>query len=484
MAVATSLRVAQNYTTHWTSKNSDIFDPVFRKKLYNIYGDGVRIFDWLTAAGSVENVPNAEIKHIEEFAPMRAIKIKSAIATGAAGADITVVLDAVNFDTDGYNPTRVGFTILIPASNQPLTVNNSREYRIMSRSTATLTNDTLVCRPLSGDGNTQTASQITTAVAAGTWLQIGPSSYAPGTGQPEGRTDSYSTITHKARIYKETLGIEGGQVAQQFREAMMMNGQKGLVNKGIFKLEFDHDKQIDQGICYSEENDNSSLTQTSTFGGTPAIKSGKGLFTWADEKAQKVYYTGSYNYSDFDINKQLFESQGVTSTAANYYVGPELWLQLENAGLDQIREYSGGTELYDKVQKYLGIDIKIHKKAGITYMIQEVKSFANPNTYGINVSDAYTYEYPKAGLIIPNGKKTLRDFGGKKDYSIENLALGYVNNNGEDRTRILKVKPGVSGVIDSMVVADDKDGYFFYLLTEMMTLVHNANQFIYVREQK
>ena len=273
-------------------------------------------------------------------------------------------------------------------------------------------------------------------------------------------------------------------MAQAFEEAIemeMRNGNPGILLKPVLEVESRLETQIEAYIVAGERQDNTTMTETSSFGGTPTVKSGFGFIQWADQLAQAKYYTTSYDIDDFDDNKLLLQSQGITSKMCSMLCGPQIFLDLENAGLEWIREYSGGTNLLE-AQKNLGITIASIKKAGIEYYPVELGSFANPTTFGVNVSDTYIYNYPTSALIIPMESNQVKMNG--KDVSIPSMTLGYVNNNGEDRSRVVGIEAGPNKVFPTQFVANDKDGWKVHMFTEVMVICTNVNRWIYVRKSK
>lgn len=466
--------VSSAYGNRWLSKNSAVVKPQVYAKKFQQYGQGMRILSFLEAAERVVDIPaNTSVTTVEETSPIPAIKTGAAIAVTAAGANATIQLHADIADVNSLHPVRLYETILIPAQYQASSIYTDRLYRVASRATTSYTNDTLTCTPL------QTDSEIATEIPTGTWLMLGYMPYAVGTGQPDGRTDDFTTRTHAKWLLKHSLSIEGGVASTEYYEAA---GIRYYFNEMLMKSEFEFDLQKDIALTTGEANE-SAITMTSQAdSGSPAVQSGKGIVTWADELAQDYKYTDDIDLDAFEQFKILFDSRGVGTSTARFLVGPDLRRQLDNAGLDWIREFSGGTDL--KVQNKLGIMLEGFMRSGITYNVLDVKSFANPATFGIQNSDVYAYAFPTMGLVIPDENVTYADFAGKKNMTLPNVVLGYVNYGGENRGNVLGRYKGMNGSDPGIDVASEYDMTKYFLLSHFGLIVGGVQKWIIVRKRK
>lgn len=457
----TSAVVSDNWAALWSAKNSAIKEPAVYQELYKKFGGNAEFLEMMKILGRKQAVTSDDITVFEREAPERSLKVGTELATGAAGANITLNLHADNFDTNSKLALRVGDSVLIPA--QYVAGSVSRSYRVSAIVGA---NATLV--PYSGDGNTISASQITTAIPAGTWLAAaGANTHATGTDQPEGLTDDWSTLTHRTSILKTTFKIEGQLNSGSYYAPVardMGGGNLFVSSFASMQAEFNLDSQEEYQLLLGEQNDNSSLTETTELSGTQLIRSGKGLWHWLSEEGQSFTYTGTFDYSDFyDIGK-VFESQHVMANKALFPHGPELGRYLEQAGLDFIKEYSGGTDLFDKMQAKLGVAIKVVNINGIEYVLKPMKSWANPNKLGMNINDSYAYEFPTGGIVIPDEDVTIKA-SGDKTFNIPNVNITYVSKNGENRERVFGLKkgmaaPGMGMGNDVSTGYDTVHGYF------------------------
>ena len=469
------------YNTEWATIETAIFDTKYLPEVYHIYGDLVRATNLLGIAGKTMSVPNTTISHFERYSPSYSITLLGAIETGTG--DITFQIATSDYDANDNPPLRIYDTIEIPYKYMPTGVNEDRLYQIVS--VAGATDDlTWTASPINEDGTYDTATEIDTEVPTGTVLRIGHNFYPPGTGQPDPLTDSWATREHVAAIIKESAHYEGGQMAQAFENAILMdmrNGNKGLLLDPVLEVGRRLDKKIESYVVSGERTDNTGLTQSSEFGGTPAAKSGFGFMRWANMLSQEHYYTAGLSVSDLDRIKLLMQTQGIATKKVFVPSGTQYMTHFENAGLDYTQQYSGGSDLITAA-KDLGVEFRSYLKSGVQYFPIELSCFSDPSTFGINVGDSYTYQWPKLGLFVPLVDNNVKMNG--KQVSIPNIQLGYVNKNGEDRTRVVGIEAGPNRVFPGNFVANDKDGFKVHLFTEIMVIVVNANQWVLSRESK
>jgi hypothetical protein len=222
------------------------------------------------------------------------------------------------------------------------------------------------------------------------------------------------------------------------------------------------------------------ITQNNRFSEANSVLGDYGLIPSMYADAMKQYYTGSYTEDQFDVLKFLFASQGITGTSGLFLLGQELGLSIENSGMKFIKEYSGGSDMYDKL-KGIGFGIKEVFKNNFKTYLTEVQEFNNPVTYAAN-----GYNFESMGMIFPDSKvtATLNGFdpsgmsvGGKK-VSLNHMTGGYLNYGGENRKLVVGNKAGVNGM--GIPFSDDWDDMSTFMLCEMMTILLALNQTILV----
>jgi hypothetical protein len=219
------------------------------------------------------------------------------------------------------------------------------------------------------------------------------------------------------------------------------------------------------------DRDNNAIQATGTVG----------LYQHMVDAAMKQYYTLAYSYPDFDDIKDLLISQGVTNRNVTFFMGSLLARQIENAGLDFIKEFSGGTDLM-KTMDTIGVNFKAINKNGVYTVFKELPSLSDPVALGA----AYFEDHFKGlGFIVPDTQVTTRSSmdGEGAVLKMNNLALGYKNYNGENRTRINKILQGVATIAPASgeFARDTFDDCAGTMLSEYMLIVLLRNQMILVQ---
>jgi hypothetical protein len=470
--------VSQYYGLQWITKNSSVIKPEYRRQLYEKYGKGVGARDIFFVAESIVDVPNQVINTFQKEAPLFVVKLGSAISTGSAGTDITVILDSTCYDSSDNGPLRVGDDIYIPTTYLTAGTLLPRAYRVTSIS-GTGASAEYTCKPYAKDGGFYTtASRIVTEVPAATYLMIGANSFAAGTGQPAGQTDTLETLSFYPRILKESFDIEGGQIAQSFYEATGMEGSKALLNQALMETEFKLDVKESRFFTFGERTDNSTMTQTSESTVSNAVVSGAGLFPHADKYGQKLSYTGDFVLDNLYEVGILQASQGITNGTSVVMVGQELGRDVEADAYELIKGYSGGTDLLDKVKKEFGLDVNAFFFDGRTYVIWRPSELADPTGAGLYTGTDYAYNYATMGLVVPKTNVTM-DFMGQRNKTFPNVQIGYVNRNGENRRRVLSYNKGVNGIEGmGQDVSSGYDGVHGYMLAHMTPIFALPSQWV------
>jgi hypothetical protein len=459
------------FTSAWRFLNEeDTLDPQRYGKLVQMYGEGLKMFDAWMWAGQYIDIPARQIQVIEEGTFLDTLDLKDHVDAGAAGADIDIVSDK-SFG-------RVGFVVHIPAQYAGSTISTS--YRIVSKTYDGGAHEyTYHAEPLLG-----TDQEIAVEIPAGQKLIVGGSMFAPGTGQPGGLVEEFYDHWHYPRIMKETIHFEGGQQALKELPAIAQS-QFGsdLRGRAMIKAQLRLRLQLNDFVLMgypATRTGVAALTQENRWHELNAVSGDYGLLPGMNIGSMKQYYTGSYNEDHFDMVKFLFASQGVVGMSGLFMQGQELGLSVENSGLNFIKEYSGGHDLYDKM-KGIGFNIKEVLKNNFKTYMMEIPEFSNPLLYG---ADGYNYE--PMGMIFPESKVTgtLNGFlsngtatSGKK-VSLNHLTIGYLNGNGENRKLVVGNRAGVNAL--GIPMSDDWDDYSTYMLTEAFVLLMATNQTILV----
>lgn len=468
---ATSNVVTAGFTEQWASLYDLEFEPQIYPQWFQKYNKGFGIKDFLYIAGQSFNVKSNTIKALEDAALVRPIRIDSnGISTmTSAGDAISFYVHDDEYDSNGDCYLRAGDTIIVP-SKYMSGQDTPAEFLI---TTASAVNVAWAASPL------DSAAQITTEVPANAYLQVGATRYARGTAQPSARSYGAYSRTFYTGISKETLEIEGGEIMKASYRSTIKGGGDGLWNRSQVQAEFSLDNQMNTALLVSDYNSN-SLTQVAHSGSSNAVRSTTGLWNHLDDYAQKLNFAVAFSINDLYTAKELLRSQGVVDTEVLFGMGDKLSRSFETAGLEFLKEYSA-SNLLEGMTK-IGIRPKVVTVGNVSYIAKEFAGLSNPQTFGVDAD-----YWGNAGFMIPMTQVTVKSSdilidgieGGK--VVIPNLALGYVNNNGENRTRILKYVAGVTGL--GLPASHAYDDFSGYMLTEYMLVAMGCNQFIRVLKE-
>ncbi len=458
-----------NYTNaQWVPLMDQRLDPGFFLETFR-YGLGSYFFDFMNLAKRTMNLTTRTPKIFEKLEWESTLKINTEIATGAAGADISIVVHTDDRDAYGNVPIKVGDGVLIPGQNEA--TGEDRIYVIHTYVAGTFT---ATASPLSADGATITESQISTAVSAASVLKIHSNYNAPGTGLPSGKNNYRVQRSYSTQIIKATKTFEGGTQALKWYEVPSETGATTAWFEGQDELELEYRKMCDDAIFLGELNDNSTLTQASNAGGTGKRLATKGIWNWALEKGQSLDYAGgSWDMSYLYDYKDLALANNVVSREAMFLLGTDLQREVEQSGLDWIKEYSGGSDLFRATDE-IGYDVRRILVNGITFQCQELKSFGNPLRYGNK-----QYNFSKSGLIIPEGDGMTEMPDGKSEKH-PSFQVGYLNNNGENRTQIIDILGGTTGRSKATHQYDTDTAF---METELAAIVLRPEQLVAVRPE-
>lgn len=467
MAAPTSNVYNEYFSGSYISKNSSWIRDEY-KFLFETYGKGLKAIDFLEAFRDPIYLPSNTLKAILTQSPVPVIKTGSAVTEVAAGASISFTIHADSLDANSKPTIRKYDTFSIPASYFASTTLD-KEYIVTD-----ITGTTLTAYPL------DVTADLASTIASGTELMIVATAFARGTLGTTPKMESYSTRDYKARLIKEALGVEGSALAMETE--LHKIGDSGLMLSNLllqaeFRLDVQKNNVITMGEDITQTNDAVDAVSTE-FGGTNAILGTQGLFPAADEHSMAYNYTDALAVADFDAIDMLLESRGVTSKTLTMWAGSQVRRDLENSGLTWIREYSGGSDLLDKVKGKLGVVIERIVKSGREYKILNPMSLNNPAAFAMQASGVYQYKHPTSALIIPDENVTMREFNGKKNASIPNVTIGYVRNNGEDRSNVLDWEKGVTNVVPGNA-SSSMDGLKAHWLCEMFMIIGGAEKWVY-----
>jgi hypothetical protein len=472
-----------SYGPAWilSMENADLIRDGLYPKVFKQFGRAYGMHDILMGAGNEVSVPAQDQKVVEEYAPKWPIKLNAAIAAGAAGGDITVVVDSTSLISNVHQ-CRVGFSVKIPAQYMAAGSRKDGIYRIKELGTTNVANDTLTCEPFL-DGDVYTKQQVATEVPAGTYIDAsGYSSFARGAGQPVGTYDYPITRTYTSGIVAETKGFDGGTLAHQGAVAEY-NGVRWLVSRESMDAEFRLKDQLDDALLNSEPNDNADLATSTTMSGqSQTVRSTRGLVSWLDDAGQNLYYTDTAEFTLMDDIIDALQTQGVYAKTATIFCSPKFYRDFQKEAKDYIREYSGGSDFLDSAKTTLGINIQTIVWGGTTFFLHPVATLGNPSDSGLTISDSLVYATGTMAIVVPDAKVTVNQWGQEANVTIPNLWLGYVNYNGENRKYMMGTYNGVNGVFAGVNVATDLDGFKLYWKREFILGGAEWNKMVMIRK--
>jgi hypothetical protein len=477
----TSNTYGGSYNADWGSIYDIEFEPQVWQEWYQAFGKGFLLFDWLQIPGQTVNVKARNLDAFTDQAIERAILLGAAGIASAghvAGAVRNFALAASEYlDADGATETtpyvRVGDSVFI----DPTFTNKDVPTKWFVKTVGTYNAGAPTNGTIFPYDNTV---QLTSNVTASSYLMVGPNNSGIGGGQPGPRRSGATSNTFYTAITAETAEIKGGVNAEKlYRNDLDKSGRNVLWSKAQVETEFLHRAGMDKEILLGQTNANTAnITVTDRDSNSVAARGTQGLWHWVEAEGMEQSYAGAYDLAYFDQMKEYLRSQGVTDTKVSILAGSNLFKQIENTILDYLKAYSGGTDL-KKGDYGVGANIREFQKNGITNELCEVVSFDNANSYG--VLDTY---FRDAALVIPKSLATVKSSAIETDdfygYSagdkvkIPNVILGYLNNNGENRTRMVHPVAGVNGF--GYPAVDQYDDVKLYIKSEYMLIVNLANQ--------
>ena len=464
-----TIRVEGNYGAEFLSVHSEILAPNYLSDVYRTYGKGFDLFDLTQLFTRKGTTKGRTLRFFEKNHWKPTITTSTAIAVGAAGADITFKIAAADYDGNGKPAIRVWETFYIPQAYQT-TLKYPAEYQVVSRS-GSAGDYTFTAKPLKG------TARIGVEVPIGTEMSLGSVKKAPGTGLPEGTVQGYFERSYTSTILKGAKGIEGGFLSENFWTPIVMDGKTGYLNPMLTDLEMEMDDSINSHLWMGQKNENATLTEDSYFGGTNKVLSDTGLWPVMDALAQQLWYTDAWTQAEYKTAKDLFEQQGVMVPDIIFAMGTDLFDETDIADENYIKEYSGGSDLITGMNK-LGFQATTIHRHGINFHKVKLNGLTNPFSFG---NEAYNLK--SAGFMAAANKSRVSvDMNGNKNVALGNVELRFLANGQEDRSRVLKPLNGISGIAGSPAV-NEYDGIKYGMMSELIALYTNVNQMVQIRKE-
>jgi len=473
-AITNNVRAGSHDAT-WASVYSFINTPQHYPELVERYGKAFQVFDFYRMAGREGTIASQTMTAFEKGAPERYVTLHTATGTVAAGVAFAMELEEWDTVANGGRPAvAVNDKIYLPAAyctvdGVKCTVPQAVQVTAIATVTANPNEEDT-------DITVKALNKLTTVaitIPAGTKLMVTGGNYAAGSQGANSKTSGWYYRTFTTAIKREALAIEGSTQSTERYVDKLIGGGYGVFSDASIESEFRLDQSMNYEMLLGDTVDN--LTMVNRDGVANTARGTKGIMPHLYESGCKQYYTTSYTIPDIDNIKKAFISQGVSDTNAAFFVGSELNRGIENNALDFVKEYSGGSDFLTNL-KNLQVGFKTITKNSITLSLHELSNFSNPNTLG-------NYNFDKYGFIIPNTQVTVRDTEMSAEAKVANLRIMYKSYNGEDRKRIVKPIPGVSGLSNAPNFAVDSwDDFRLEWLTEFALAYLKVNQSILVMD--
>jgi hypothetical protein len=436
-------------------------EPQIMGELQKLYGQGVGLFDVITFGGNVIDIASEDYQVFEEGAVLNYILSANVIAVGALNEGIAITVAAIG----GEYLLAVGDVVLIPGEYVNSGASTSpAKYQVMTDNSAGVYH----LHPM------LSTYQITTQVPAATNFMVTGGNYAVGSsGGNAKHVGKFHRHFHTA-IKKAAFLVEGSMQSTKRYTDTMKNGQPGVFSEASMIADFLLSSYIsDECLVGVVPDAASTVTQVNSAGTARIVRGTEGLWPALEARGMSQTYVGEYGPTDFDDLAEGFESQGVLSKFATFAMGGGLYRGAENASLDWIKEFSGGTDLMKNFGE-MGIAFKRFTKNGIDTAMVKLDTFSNPLTYGLAA-----YDWKNSGFIIPNEYVMVKDVAGGAAVELSNLTLAYKNYNGENRRRVFGLLNGMAGISNAPVVTrfDEVRGEF---LSEFALVANKVQQMIMV----
>jgi hypothetical protein len=465
----TSPTTNQRYGFSFDSLQNAMLKPQVENYLIKRYGKGVGILEFARWSGATISIPNQTREVFEEGSLVKTVVLNGPIAITAMGLDITFSIAAAEYDLQGSCYLNTNDIIVIPAEYMQDIATQAlmpHEYQITGNDGGLLAARVYTAKPK------LITSHVHIAVPTGTALMVTGGNYSVESASGSVKSSGWYHRAFYLSIKKHDWGYGGGTISKErYYEGP---GQTSILTKNTIEADFFLDKYVNDEIWLSPGLTNPTFTQVNRLG-TPILATATvGLLKQMVDRAMKQYYTTAYQASDFDDIKDLLISQGIVERDVTFFMGSSLYKQIENSGLDFIKEFSGGTDFMVRMNE-IGVAFRAINKNGVYTTFKEVPSFSDPTSYGASAFKDY---FKDLGFLIPTVDVTVNTGTVESPVvgKIKNFTLGFVNFNGENRTRIVKDLPSVAG--QGNIAIDTWDDSYGTMLTHFMVIANGVNQWV------
>jgi hypothetical protein len=462
----------QRYGYSFDSIYNTMLKPQIYGEYIRYYGKGVGLLEMAYLAGNTINLAGPSKTVWEEGSLTKLVTTFGAIAVQAAGVDITFSIAAAEYDANGACYLNTNDIIIIPAEyieegGVPATI--PHEYQITGNDGGVGAARIYTARPK------LVTTELAIAVPTGTALMVTGGNYALESAGGSVKSSGWYHRVFYNSIKKHDWAIGGGTQSNQRYYEELRGGGTGILTKLTMEADYWLDKYINDEIFLSNGVTNTTLTMNNRNGVAIPVAGTVGVLRHLEQRAMRQYYTAAYQMTDFDDLKELLQSQGVTERSVAFLMGSSLYKQVENSGLDFIKEFSGGTDLM-KILGEINVVFKAINKNGVYTMFKELPSLSDPTAYGAEAFNDYFKDW---GMIVPDVDVTVKgSLESPESFKLKNLTLGFKNYGSENRTRVVKDIPSMAG--QGSIAVDNWDDTSGSMLSEFGLIFNKVNQCIMI----
>lgn len=472
----TSNTVQARYGSVWSSVY-DFLKPQVWQNLVKYYGSGVGLADFAHVNGATIKVAGPTLTAYEEGSQFKLVELGADIVAVGEGVDATATLAAGEYDAQNKCYLRVNDVVIIPAYY--LEQDGSKSIRPEEYQVTQIVGVGAAAQYTLHPHKDDVA--IVANVPSGTKLMVTGGFYANESASGTPKASGWYTRTFTTSTIKEDGAIGGSTESNQRWTDDLNGGMKGVFSKQTAECDMRLMKTLSDQIWIS-----GGVTNTFTMNNRDSeaiqVTGSVGLLQHLLNNAMLQYFTAAYDRTCFEDIKPALESQGVQNANLNFFYGSELGRQLENCGLDFIKEFSGGTD-FMKTMGSIDSSFKSVKFNGVNVNFSGLSVLNDPTSYGADSFDDY---FRSMGILIPDVEVSVKKDPNSSEYfSLKNFTLGYKSYGKEDRTRIFRWLPGVNGLgVAGDIAVDTYDDLRFTMLVEYMVIALKFNQCILVMDDR
>jgi hypothetical protein len=466
------------YNSVWASLyDTEMLVPQIWGDIVKLYGPGIGLLEFLYMAGNIVPIAGTSKKLFEELSLVKTVETVGASGAVAAGAAWTLHLAAAEFGgTTDNSYLSKNDIVVVPAkyvTKSAVKVTKPSLWQVTAVDSTDTTGKSYTLYGL------DILDRINVTIPTATKLMVTGGAYANGVSGGTPKSAGWQTRTFVNSTRRQNWSLTGSQQSNQRYYNTLRGGGSGIFTKASMECDFLLSKYINDDLLLGQLVTATSITMTDRDSNSLVPTNTLGMLGHMVAGSMKQYYTSAYQYSDFDDVKPMLLSQGILGRNVNFFQGSDLYKQNENAGLDFKKEFAGGTKLGEIGE--IDASLKFVHKNGVNFTFKELPSLSDPTAYGATAFDDF---FTGLGFMIPDLDVTVK--GSMEEpaaFKMKNLALGYKNAQGENRTRINKVIPGIANVGQGTgdLAVDGYDDLRGEMLSEYCLIFLKRNQSILIQ---